>query len=235
MPQPRLSSDTWTERSRELRELLARAGLGDRNAFALLYRHTSAHLFGVVLRIQNDRAAAEDVLQDVYVNVWKAAVSFDAAQSQPLTWLTSIARNRAIDSLRRAQARPATVSLTRDEDEDSGDGGKGLSLQERLPDPAPSPTELLAQASDARQLSQCLQALSAGQRQSVALAFFDGLSHAEVAEHLQQPLGTVKSWVRRALMTLRSCLERAVQSGGVSMREAPATGGRAGAAHRGKA
>ena len=82
------------------------AGLGDRAAFARLYERTSAHLFAVVLRIQRDRAQAEDLLQEVYVNVWRAAAGFDAAQSQPLTWLTSIARNRAIDSLRRAQAQP---------------------------------------------------------------------------------------------------------------------------------
>src|SRR6195952_672459 len=96
----------WNARSVELSSLLARAGLGDRAAFATLYERTSAHLLGVVLRIQRDRALAEDILQEVFVNIWRAAQSFDAAQSQPLTWLTSIARNRAIDSLRRAQTQP---------------------------------------------------------------------------------------------------------------------------------
>ena len=97
----------WTERSHDLSRLLARAGVGDRAAFATLYERTSSHLFAVVLRINRDRAQAEDILQEVYVNVWRAAQSFDAAQSQPLTWLTSIARNRAIDSLRRdADAAP---------------------------------------------------------------------------------------------------------------------------------
>lgn len=87
----------WTERSRELAALLARVALGDRAAFATLYQQTSAHLLGVVLRIQRDRAQAEDVLQEVYVNVWRAAQGFDAGLSQPLTWLTSVARNRAIE------------------------------------------------------------------------------------------------------------------------------------------
>src|SRR5256885_16508221 len=96
----------WSERSRALSQLLARAGLGDRAAFVTLYERTSAHLFGVVLRINRDRAQAEDVLQEVYMNIWRAASGFDAAQSQPLTWLTSIGRNRAIDSLRRQQAQP---------------------------------------------------------------------------------------------------------------------------------
>src|SRR4029453_19234925 len=95
-----------SERSHDLSRLLARAGLGDRAAFATLYERTSPHLFAVVLRINRDRAQAEDILQEVYVNVWRAASSFDAAQSQPLTWLTSIARNRAIDSLRRLQSQP---------------------------------------------------------------------------------------------------------------------------------
>lgn len=202
MPTPQ--SD-WTERSLELSKLLAHAGLGDRAAFATLYERTSSHLLGVVLRIQRDRAQAEDVLQEVYVNVWRAAQSFDAAQSQPLTWLSSIARNRAIDSLRRTQTQPqfrTTISSTDEEDKD---------VYDTVADSAPGPLDLLSRASDARALSSCMQALSAQQRQSVALAFFDGLSHAEVAEQMRQPLGTVKSWVRRALMSLKSCLETAVQ------------------------
>lgn len=197
--------DDWSDKSRELAALLARTGLGDRRAFQAVYERTSGHLFAVVLRIQRDRAVAEDLLQEVYVNVWKAASGFDAAQSQPLTWLTSIARNRAIDSLRRAQAQPRTTSLSRDEDDDGPDPA------EALPDEAPGPADLLSRASDARQLSRCMEHLSSQQRQSVALAFFDGLSHAEVADHLRQPLGTVKSWVRRALLSLKTCLEQAVR------------------------
>lgn len=195
----------WSERSRELSRLLARAGLGDRAAFATLYERTSSHLFAVVLRINRDRAQAEDVLQEVYVNVWRAAQSFDAAQSQPLTWLTSIARNRAIDSLRRKQTEPQTQSapLGNDSDEERD-------VYDDVADNAPGPLALLSQASDARALSNCMQGLTAQQRQSVALAFYDGLSHAEVAEQMRQPLGTVKSWVRRALLSLKSCLENAV-------------------------
>jgi len=102
----------WPEKSQELSHLLSRAGLGDRAAFATLYERTSAHLFAVVLRINRDRGQAEDVLQEVYVNVWRSASSFDAAQSQPLTWMTSIARNRAIDGLRRAQTTPRIAQPT---------------------------------------------------------------------------------------------------------------------------
>jgi RNA polymerase sigma factor (sigma-70 family) len=196
--------EDWSGRSRELSGLLARAGLGDRAAFAALYERTSAQLFGVVLRIQRDRAQAEDLLQEIYVSVWKAAAGFDAARSQPMTWLTGIARNRAIDSLRRAQAQPRfeTGPAPGDADDDAPD------RLEQLPDDADGPLALLDKASDARALGQCLQHLSPPQRQSVALAFYDGLTHAEVAERLREPLGTVKSWVRRALITLRGCLER---------------------------
>ena len=195
----------WTERSRELAGLLSRTALGDRAAFAQLYDRTSAHLFAVLLRVQRDRALAEDLLQEVYVSVWRAASGFDAARSQPLTWLTSIARNRAIDSLRRAQTQPRLMSTTREADDDDS----SPDAVERAVDESPGPVELLDRACDERQLTRCMDGLTAPQRQSLALAFYDGLSHAEVAEHLHQPLGTVKSWLRRALLSLKECLDQA--------------------------
>lgn len=195
----------WTQRSRDLAHLLSRSALGDRAAFKVLYDQTSGHLFAVLLRIQRDRNLAEDLLQEVYVSAWKAAANFDALRAQPLTWLTHIARNKAIDSLRRAKTQPRLESVHHADDDGRPDAAQGLV------DDAPGPAALLERASDARQLGRCMQGLSAQQRQSVALAFFDGLSHAEVAEQLRQPLGTVKSWVRRALATLKSCLERAAQ------------------------
>ena len=201
MPDP---SADWSERSLELSQLLARAGVGDQAAFAMLYQRTSAHLFAVVLRINRDRAQAEDIVQEVYVSVWRAAAAFNAAQSQPMTWLTRIARNRAIDSLRRAQTRPQTSSTTATDDEDND-------VYDTTADHAPGPLELLTRAADMRQLGECMEALSRSQRQSLALAFYEGLSHAEVADHMRQPLGTVKSWVRRALLTLRRCLDESLQ------------------------
>ena len=201
------SMTEWSEKSLDLSRLLGRAGLGDRAAFATLYERTSSHLLAVVLRINRDRAQAEDILQEVYVNVWRAAQSFDAAQSQPLTWLTSIARNRAIDSLRRKQTQPqlrSPASAAGDANQEDED------VYDTVADAAPGPLDLLSRAGEARALAACMDRLSAQQKQSVALAFFQGLSHAEVAVQLRQPLGTVKSWVRRALLTLKGCLQTAV-------------------------
>jgi RNA polymerase sigma factor (sigma-70 family) len=196
----------WTEHNAELANLLARTGLGDRAAFATLYQKTSAHLLGVVLRIQRDRALAEDIVQEIYINVWRAAGSFDAAQSQPMTWLTSIARNRAIDGLRRRQTQPQTISTAAGDGDDADDDAYALHADE-----SDGPLELLSRASDARALDACMRGLTPAQRHSVALAFYDGLSHAEVATHLRQPLGTVKSWLRRALAALKSCLDGAAR------------------------
>lgn len=190
--------------AQELARLLSRVALGDRQAFGSLYRLTSARLFGVVLRIQPDRASAEDVLQEVYVNVWRAAQTYNAVASAPMTWLRSIARNKAIDSLRRGQAGLDTVSTF-----SATDGGDEHDALDGVPDGRPGPLDLLEQAAEQRQLSHCLQGLSHQQRQSLALAYYQGLSHGEVARQLMQPLGSVKSWVRRGLAALKDCLERA--------------------------
>ena len=185
----------------ELSGLLSRVALGDRAAFDTLYRHTSAHLLGVVLRIQSNRAQAEDVLQEVYINVWRAAQSFNPALSQPTTWLVSIARNRAIDSLRRKQTQVSTISSTL--------AGPEHDLLDQIADTAPGPQEQLERATEARALQHCMDTLSAEQKSSLALAYYQGLSHSEVAEQMGHPLGSVKSWVRRGMQALKSCLERA--------------------------
>lgn len=202
MSEPKSSSP---DRNRELARLLSRVQLGDRDSFATLYRLTSAHLFAVVLRINRDRAQAEEVLQEVYVKVWRSAQGYDARLSLPLTWLASIARNGAIDSLRRRKAEPDTVSTTLDDPDDEGRDMLSLLASEDA-----GPLESLASAAEARRLGLCMQALSREQQQCLALAFYQGLSHAELAEHLVQPLGTVKSWVRRALTALKDCLAKAV-------------------------
>jgi len=201
---------TWSDRSAALAEVLARVALGDRAAFGTLYAATSAHLFGVILRINPDRAQAEDLLQDIFVNIWRAASGYEAARAQPMTWLTSIARNRAIDSLRRRKTEVSTVTHHRPADDD----GEDTDILAAQPSDAAGPLELLVQAAEAQAVSHCVQSLSAEQQQCVALAYYQGLSHAEVAQHLAQPLGTVKSWMRRALIALKDCLGRATAPAG---------------------
>jgi RNA polymerase sigma-70 factor (ECF subfamily) len=186
-----------SERSARLAALLARVGVADQRAFRSLYRETSAHLYAVAQRIVRDGAVAEEILQEAYVSVWHHAGTYDAARSQPLTWLTSIVRNRCLDQLRRRDLD--TVTLAPDED--------GAELE--LPDAGPTPGELLLAGAEAQSVRDCVEALDAGPRQAIALAYFQGLSHLELASHLREPLGTVKSWVRRGLERLRRCLDGA--------------------------
>jgi RNA polymerase sigma-70 factor (ECF subfamily) len=197
-------SSSNEDRSAALAELLARVALGDRAAFERLYRATSSALLGVIVRIQRDRAQAEDLLQDVFVNIWRAAQGFDATRAQPMTWLISIARNRAIDSLRRHKTEPNTVSSHGHDDD-----GNDTNLVDAMPSDDAGPLELLHNAAQMRAVTRCIGVLSAEQQQCVALAYYQGLSHSEVAQHLAQPLGTVKSWVRRALLALKDCLSHA--------------------------
>ena len=190
-----IDSAKQLERNTRLTELLGRAALSDQQAFAELYRLTSAHLYAVALRILRESAAAEEVLQESFVNIWHHAGSYVAARSQPLTWLTSIVRNRCLDQLRRREID--TIAM---DDEDEG---------MTIADEGPTPLDMLLAGADARAVKRCVEALDAGQKQAIALAFYQGLSHSELASHLRQPLGTVKSWVRRGLERLKTCLDGA--------------------------
>ena len=183
------------ERNARLMQLLARTAMKDQQAFAELYRIAAPHLFAVALRILREAAAAEEVLQESFVNVWHHAASYVAAKSQPLTWLTSIVRNRCLDQLRRREVDTVTMD---DEEE-------GLTIAAQ----GPTPLELLLAGADALAVKECIDALEPAQKQAIALAFFQGLSHSELARHMREPLGTVKSWVRRGLERLRACLDRA--------------------------
>ena len=187
-----------TDRSVRLTALMARVALGDQAAFARLYQETSAHLYGVAVRILKDGAAAEEVLQEAFVNVWHHAGSYEAAKSQPMTWLAAIVRNRCLDQLRRRELD--TVTMTADDDD-----GKEFDL----PSGDPTPVEMLLAGAEAQSVRDCVDGLDAGPKQAIALAFYQGLSHAELADHMRQPLGTVKSWVRRGLERLKACLDRA--------------------------
>ena len=196
-------SPSPADRSASLATALARVALGDQSAFAELYRQTGAHLYAVALRIVRDGAVAEEILQEAFVSVWHHAGSYDAAKSQPITWLTSIVRNRCLDQLRRREVDTVTLASSDDEDAPAWDPPSG----------GPTPVDLLLAGADARSVRDCVETLEPGPKQAIALAFFQGLSHGELAAHLREPLGTVKSWVRRGLEKLRRCLDAAGVAG----------------------
>jgi RNA polymerase sigma-70 factor, ECF subfamily len=177
----------------QLSDLLARCALRDQQAFSALYRFTSAKLFAVALRITRRRDWAEEVLQEAFVNIWNHAGGYTATKSAPMTWMTAIVRNRALDWLRR----PREVEIDEEQEE----------MLASIPDDSPGPEELLRRSTESGELAQCLKGLTDEQQRSISLAFFYGLSHAELAEQMRKPLGTVKTWIRRGLERLKTCLD----------------------------
>ena len=171
----------------------ARIPAGDRTALQTVYRLTSAKLFGVCLRILGERSEAEDVLQDVYVTVWRKAADFDPARASPLTWLIAIARNRAIDRLR------ASKHSRRMEPIDAAD---------HVADAGPIADGMLENAQDYARLHGCLDGLEARERAALRGAFFDGNTYEDLAARMSVPLGTMKSWIRRGMIKLKSCLQQ---------------------------
>ena len=184
-----------------LAKLMARVALRDHAAFTQLYELTVCCLLGITERMLRERSWAEEVVQEVYVSIWHTAPNYSPLKAQPMTWLMAVARNKALDALRSSRAdREHCVRPTgRDDDEadfpDHADGSAG-------------PLEQLEQAADTHQLRFCLQCLEPPQRQAIALAFYNGLTHAELALHMNQPLGTVKAWVRRGLDRIKRCLDK---------------------------
>lgn len=170
--------------------LIKRVSLADRAAFSELYDITSAKLFAVIARIIKDADEAQDALQDCYVNLWRRAHSFDDSRARAAGWLVMIARNAAIDRLRR---RRPTIALA--------------PVHEPVDD-SPSPELAAASSDDARRLHACLGQLTQAENGLVQRAFFGGESYSEVAAASGRPLGTVKSVIRRALMKLRRCLDQ---------------------------
>jgi len=179
----------------DARTLLAaaieRTAAGERNGLQTAYRLTSAKLFGVCLRILHERAEAEDVLQEVYLTVWQKAADFDPARASPMTWLITIARNKAIDRLR------SRGHASRMEPIDSA---------VEIADTAPLAEDSLAAGETSARLRDCLGALAAREQNALRGAFFDGNTYEELAARMNVPLGTMKSWIRRALQKLKLCL-----------------------------
>ena len=189
MTAPRLSPDAARTR---LAETLVKVGSEDRAAFRDLYDLTSAKLFGICLRICGQREAAEDVLHEVYLIVWRRAGAWEPGRASPITWLATIARNRAIDWRRSAGGRPTTTL------DDAPD----------LPDLTPDAEAGLVAAGERHRLVDCLAELDDRQRDSIRTAFFDGVTYADIAARAAVPVGTAKSWNRRGLARLKDCLDR---------------------------
>jgi len=184
--------DSIHPRDDHLRDLIAACAKKDHQAFTLLYRNSSAKLLAVLLRILHRKDTAQDCLQEVYLKIWNNAGDYKPLVARPLTWMTAIARNQAIDQLRRL----------RHEVIEADTGG----LAEQI-DVQTSPEALAAEIAEGKRLSHCLHQLKHEQRQVLALTYFKGLTHSELVYQTIAPVGTIKSRIRRGLMQLRRCLE----------------------------
>ena len=192
-----MSPDNDRSRSDELAQLLGRVALHDRSAFEQVYKRTSEHLLGLAFGILGRRDRAEDVLQEAFMNVWHGAAQYSPAIAAPMTWLINIVRNKAIDKLRSG----------------SGERARSVELDDEAlaqhADAALQPQALLEDSLVRGKIDACMAGLVPAQRQALALAYYRGLVHSEIAETLGAPLGTVKAWVRRGSDKLRMCLQAA--------------------------
>ena len=189
MPSDSPDSPASSERA-ALSRALVRVAEQDRAALQEVYRRTSRKLFGICLRIFGERADAEDAMQEVYLTIWHRAGSFDPARGNPITWLATLTRNRAIDILRASGRRPTAP----------------IELAENVADDSPdAESALIAQSDDAR-IVGCIETLAMSDATMIRTAFFEGSTYAELANRIALPLGTVKSRIRRALLKLRECL-----------------------------
>ena len=175
----------------ELAALLRRTADKESLALRTLYERTSAKLYGICVRVLGSESEAQDTLQEVYVTVWQKASQFDPARATAITWLSVLARNKAIDRLRARRANHDDIGAAED-----------------IADDRLSALEVLEQAEDASRLADCLETLDERARSMIRTAFFEGASYSELASRANVPLPTMKSWIRRGLVRLRGCLEQ---------------------------
>lgn len=176
-------------RAEELTALMARVALRDRAAFSALYSAQGAKLFAICLRLLKDRREAEDALQDVFVKIWINADRYGPEVASPTAWLNAVARNLCIDRLRARR----------------GDG-VDVEVLEALPSLAPDPEVEAMRASDGRRIDACMERLAPDRAEAVRRAYVEGESYLELAERFEVPLNTMRSWLRRSLISLKECL-----------------------------
>ncbi|MEL7259333.1 MAG: sigma-70 family RNA polymerase sigma factor [Pseudomonadota bacterium] len=177
----------------ELENLIAKCALGDRAAFDALYTATSAKLFGVILRVLKTRAEAEEVLQEVYVKIWQKADRYAAGGFSPMTWLITIARNAAIDAMRRRKGGTETLSDT---------------VVDTVADMSPGPEAQAVKAGERARLMGCMSELEPDRAEAVQAAYLEGDSYADLADRYDVPINTMRTWLRRSLLKLRECLSQ---------------------------
>lgn len=171
-------------------EALIACARGDSSALRQLYEREAPRMIGVAMRLLRRRALAEEAVQDAFVLIFRNATSFDPARGQAMPWIYTILRNRCI-SILRSEARLET---------------RAEPVGEEMASEEDDPETILSKLSDARALKHCLERLEPEKRELVLMAFVKGLTHGELAGQLGMPLGTIKSWIRRSLMTLKECL-----------------------------
>jgi RNA polymerase sigma-70 factor, ECF subfamily len=172
--------------------LLARVAVRDRDAFSALYDATSSKLYGIILRILRRRDIADEVLQEVFVKIWDRASDFDPSRASPITWMSTIARNRALDEVRRS--KPLSIEdVPEAMDVASGD---------------PHPLQALERTEALRALMACLEGLEPQRREIVLLAYLNGASREELSQRYGHPVATIKTWLHRSLSQLRGCLSQ---------------------------
>jgi RNA polymerase sigma-70 factor (ECF subfamily) len=176
-------------------DLVERIGRGDRQSFEQLYERFSGVLFSTAYRILNDQEGAEDVLQDVFVQIWDKASMYDSKRGKPLTWAVTLTRNKAIDRLRSVQRR----NRLNDEVEEEASIDAQIHSEQ--------PVDAVEAMEKSRLIRSAVLQLSKEQREAIELAFFTGLTQNEIADELKQPLGTVKARIRRGMMRLKELVE----------------------------
>lgn len=175
----------------DIEQLIAKTALRDHGAFSALYDATSAKLFGVCLRILNDRAEAEDALQDVFIRIWHKSDSYAVTGHSPMTWLITVARNLAIDRYRTRKNK-----------------GVEIDAASEIADKQPGPEAQAIALSERKQIDNCLDELKPDQAGAVKGAYLDGDTYQDLADRYGVPLNTMRTWLRRSLIQLRECLSR---------------------------